>query len=261
MSSLTSPKSSPKPINPQPTSQLFTLLPPELRLRIYSYILPPTKPRALYLTRDVWTRKEPRPCRTFLGIFLVCRRMYDETVDFLYARHELLLGSAHPPLQNRVGALEEYTRVFQRAQRIRLTLFVTGELAQDNVLIALMGWLKAVLTERERPMKLLTLEFCAIRPTLDCRPTALLYAAQGFRSLGPTKFVFQCGFRGVGSESAMEALMQHANEKMRVPVRTPVSAEEALERFLVVWRRSQPAGYVTFSKSLSNRWLKTTFEV
>ncbi|KAK4507098.1 hypothetical protein PRZ48_000832 [Zasmidium cellare] len=251
----------------------------ELRLTIYELSINPTKSRGLYLSRDVWTRKDrEKPWRRFMKLFFVCRRMYDETVDILYKRHELLLFSAHPPLQNRVGCLTTFAHVFQRAQRIRLTLFVTGDLAQDNVLIALMGWLKAVLAERERPLKSLTLEFCAISPTLDCKPTSLLYAAQAFRDVGPTKFVFQCGFSGVGSESAMEALMQHANEKIRKSSRPPVSSEEAFAKYLVAWKRIQPAGlagqvdevkrkwlmdgrYVTLSKSLSNRWFDTTFEL
>lgn len=277
MSSLTASRA-PQAINPQPCSPFFSRLPLEIRLMIYEYVLGPTKPHSLYLSHDVWTWNAVKSKRTFLNVFLVCGQMYRETVDILYARHELSLYGTHWPLQTRLGALKDYTRTILRAQRIRLTLFVTGELAKDNVLVALMGWLKAVLAERTRPLKMLTLEFCAVYPTLTCQPTALLYAAQGFRSLGPTKFMFQCGFSGVGSERAMEALMQHANEKIREPLGKSMSAEEAYEWYWVAWKKSQPTGlvyhlahlgnsmltsrrYLTMSKAMSNRWLKTTFEV
>lgn len=241
MTSLITSKS-PRAIDHQSSSLFFSRLPVEIRLMVYEYVLGPTKPHSLYLAHDVWTWNAVKVRRRFLNIFLVCGQMYRETVDILYARHELSLYGTHWPLQTRLGALRDYTRAFLSAHRIRLTLFVTGELAKDNVLVALMGWLKAILAERTMPLKLLTLEFCAVHPTLRCQPTALLYAAQGFRSLGPTMFVFQCGFSGVGSERAMEALMQHANEKIRAPSGKPISAEEAYKRYSVAWNKSQPAG-------------------
>lgn len=261
------------PIDPQLSCHLFRL-PPELRLTIYEYILPPTKARSLYLTRDVCTWSDPKPHRKFLKYLLVCRRMTDEALDILYSRHELLLYTSHWALQTRVGGLQDYTDVLQRAHRVRLTLFVSGGLEQDNVLVALLSWLKAVLAEREKPLKLLTLEFCAIGWKLECQPTAVLYSAQGFRSLGPTKFRFQCGFSGVGSESAMEALMQHANDKIRTPSK-PVSKEEAFEKYLNAWKKSRPQGLANqeptpkprltacryMSKVLGNRRFKTRFEI
>ena len=155
-----------------------------------------------------------------------------------------------------------------------MTLFVAGRLEEDNVLLALLGWLKAALAEREQPLQLLTLEFCAISPKLEHKPTALLYSAQGFRELGETRFLFQCGFAGGASEDAMAALMQHPNVKMPSAVEQ-MTKEQAFNRYLEAWTISRPAGSVKPEetsdrwltaarnswRAFSNRWFKTTLEL
>lgn len=126
---------------------------------------------------------------------------------------------------------------------MRLTVFVTGEWERDHVIVALMGWLKAVLAQRREALKSLTLEFWALGSRLQWKPTAVVYVAQRFQRLGPTKFEFQGVFSGMVNEDAMEALMVHGNEKMRVPGRM-VGEEEAWERYLRAWGKSGPGGSV-----------------
>ena len=248
-------------------SPLFRL-PLELRLNIYEDILGCTKARPLYIQRHVWSwnsrvllgqNERTKRCHNLL---VVCRQMYNDVIEVLYRRHELQLYTTCEASQQtrithqRICGIEDYASVLLRVRKLRLTLFLSSNPHEADALLALMGYLKTILAERESPLQVLNIEMCAM-DSKHCKSTAVLYAAQGFRSFGKTSFHFQCGFSGVGSESAMQALMQHANEKEKGS--EDLSKEEALEKLDKAWKRTLPSRWNP--KVLSNSWLQTTFEV
>lgn len=230
-------------------------LPSELRIAMYEYILDHIKTQPLYIARDVWTWKKPCTARSqhsrgwrFLNLLLSCRRIHNEAADTLYRKHGLCLIvdctqdlSSQCLVRRRICPIEGYANVLKRVHSIRLKLFLTGELCQANVIVALLSWIKAVFAERHTPLERMTVEFCATCWKLECRPTAVIYTAQGLRDLAPARFEFQCGFSGMETEDAVIALAEHANKKRRIPIQ-PLSSEEALERLLQAWSKTVRTG-------------------
>ncbi|KAM3415810.1 hypothetical protein BST61_g9319 [Cercospora zeina] len=253
-------------MNQQHESLIFRL-PPELRLEIYKDVLGATLARPLYIQRHVWSwtqrclkQTKSRNCHRLL---VLCHRMRLEVLEILYKRHELQFYTAtassllhQDKFRKRICKLEDYDKVLQRVHRLRIVLFVPREPCEERALLALMAYLKAVLAERQEPLEKFTLEMCAI-DAKSCKPTAVLYAAQGFGSIANTRFEFQSGFSGVGSENAKEVLVQYAEKDTSKGLKTP--KEKALSELERAWSETQPGWYNP--KLISNRWLGTTLEV
>ncbi|CAK1354127.1 unnamed protein product [Cercospora beticola] len=160
--------------------------------------------------------------------------------------------------RKQICKIEEYEEVLKWVHKLRIVLFVPQEARDERILLALMAYVKAVLAEREVPLESFTLEMCAFGGR-SCKPSAVLYAAQGFRSIKNVKFEFQSGFSGVGSESAKEVLVQDTKEKEEKSMGTDMSKEKALNELERAWSKTQPGWYNP--RLISNRWLGTTLEV
>ncbi|KAF2212364.1 hypothetical protein CERZMDRAFT_97640 [Cercospora zeae-maydis SCOH1-5] len=252
----------------QQHDSLFFRLPPELRLEIYEDVLGATRARPLYFQRHVWSwtqhclkQTKSRNCHRLL---VTCHRMKLEVLEILYKRHELQFYTAtttsllhQEKVRKRICKLEEYEEVLQRVRRVRIVLFIPREPCEERTLLALIAYLKVVLAERHEPLEKFTLEMCAIDAT-SCKPTAILYAAQGFRSIVNTQFEFQSGFSGVGSESAKEVLVQ-SEAKKDTSRGLDMPKEKALQELEQAWSKTQPGWYNP--RLLSNSWLGTTLEV
>lgn len=260
---------------PEPVAKATFLgkLPLELRLVIYEQVFPATKARSLYIQRHVyaWNDQAGLPVsnnqtRTFLALLLTCKQMHNDLIDTLYKRHELALYTdrvsdltAQSLVRHRLCRIEDYRNVLLRVHRLQFTVFVSGERSQDDSLLALLAYLKAVLGKREQPLESLTITMCAMGMQAQaCKPTALVYAAQGFRGFGPTRFCFQNGFSGMGNEAAIEALSGRGEEKMTRPI--PVlTEEETLKRLDRAWKKTMPGWYNPWK--WYDAWLRRRLEV
>ncbi|PPJ54236.1 hypothetical protein CBER1_05131 [Cercospora berteroae] len=192
--------------------------------------------------------------------------MRNEALEILYKRHELQFYTtpsasllAQDNTRKQICKIEEYEEVLRWVHKLRIVLFVPQEPRDERILLALMAYVKAVLAEREVPLERFTLEMCAFGGS-SCKPSAVLYAAQGFRTIENVKFEFQSGFSGAGSESAKELLVQQTAQKTEEKsTDVDMSKEKALYGLEQAWSKAQPAWYNP--RLISNCWLGTNLEV
>lgn len=223
----------------------FFSLPLEIRYAIYEEVAPQLQPRSVYFDRNIYLWRKKGEGSRCPAILLVCKQIYAEASTTLLGRMELKMiysdhaasASSATSILVKVCGLEEYTNVLQIVDRLQLTLFIGSTSQMIGVVINLLGWIKTVLAERDKPMRQLTVTFCATHWKTESRPSALVYAAQGLQMLCPTEFVFQCGFSGQECMAAREVLGmgQHKPSPTDRPV---VSKESAFQAFAKAWGNS-----------------------